>query len=1548
MPPEYDASEIESFLQDALHWASLKPRTHPSSLGSAALPKQRQEHPVKAATVQLIRHGDAAAAVGQVAKSLGKKTHQQLLALHQNDLAQLLNQAALLGKFRIGMPVEPYLTVRQQVQWESEFSHFIEAPIPDAMRWNCLSLMNNVLSAEQPHIQFDLPSHYIYEEQLNAATMTQLLLEAREQCKNGSLLTEYYAPLDALLVMFVQQTPLQRFEHRVWKAAVPLRQGLQDLLTDLSQAVSLRLVGEEEEEEQGEQGEQAGNEESGYWAEREGPPRAGKYRVAVNSNLPPAPSAVYDATPGDLGQDRHVFMGYPANGSVICSQQVENASGNSSSSSNSNTVSVSHDSTCVTLPSGDGRLTWKAGVAEQDGHALRYYSNVTESMVGVDTTFVEVPSDNAEEEVAPTEDGNADKEDQALEEGADGEERVESEGVAEEEKKIRNLQLETASLWITTKSGLHVHCAQDGTVQFVPTPQEEKSPSQEVRRTILPTGHVCRYFADQSVLIYHPNGNISSCSAQGEWKVTANDGTVTTRTPPTPPVAQEMPSSPSTSPEDDEEGDVAQAETADNAAEAAPVATEDAEGGAVMTEGDEADEQTSADCPSSSSDGVQVSSVPGAVTVATMTDPATKIVAHTRSDGTIIVLQRNGARQITFADGTCIARSASEPPQYTITAEGMPHVVLWMQSQGNLHQLDLTELSDGSLVQLKMENQSMELLSSDGLTMLLSTATGQCVVEGSELHPNGRSWSTSTRMVTDDEDAVPSNMWACLGSGDSRRLYTHDAESNSFTVRCSGELQVSSNQNPAALQEKLDALNGPNANRPISREGGALMGRASSAGTQAVGGIQPVSCSHQPLLFAVKEDGSGWRYLSEQQVECFVARMRSNPLATILTEPLKEGDATVSMTFLVRPNSVSAPEVEAPGKLPRFLCANKTTSAASPSASSSLAGAGATNVMTDGPDGVLHFRQLIKHVAPTPTELLELEAALIKYQEWLEQRELYAETLTEEDPRSEEEKQQAASVLEAALKRKRAKAAVMNNTETHAVESYSLMQEEYGGGDQAEQVGLELKEVRPGTHQSGRAHSSRSLKRDPSSSESLGAGASSKNEQPQSDVATLGQTVVNWDSALDGAAVQVAQDEREQTLGAMGALRQQERALDAQAEALATASRLSYFVHNVEAAHFRANLDLPPLDPRKLAKKKQHGGQGGREGRVDSQPAEGIEGIDGSSLPLQSEDVSAAAALSQHGEGGNVGLDALPGSHFQQEGHAQLGENKNNGYSSNHNGDDVVGEDGYGQAEAGSLEGGEVEIQGHLQDDVDMEGYPPEEGEEGDHDHDHDGLSTSVSQKHTLQRRLMPNGQGGSTTQLVRVTHAQAVPNEAYQLVHGKSMRQMSLCTLPAAPGAFQVLPSSAAFGVLPLHCTFRMALQITNINYEVCRFRVKNIASPDIRLIYQPGPLAPGISQLFEAEVTCRQEGPVEELVEIVTPGEIIAIPVAALVVREEEYRERVKVAFQENAQPITNPSARLLARSVRPMKPDVCPPKVGERRISMGRTVEQQQKLLQPVRTP
>jgi hypothetical protein len=129
----------------------------------------------------------------------------------------------------------------------------------------------------------------------------------------------------------------------------------------------------------------------------------------------------------------------------------------------------------------------------------------------------------------------------------------------------------------------------------------------------------------------------------------------------------------------------------------------------------------------------------------------------------------------------------------------MPHVVLWMQSQGSLHQLDLTELSDGSLVQLKMENQSMELLSSDGLTMLLSTATGQCVVEGSELHPNGRSWSTSTRMVTDDEDAVSFNMWACLGSGDSRRLYTQDVESNSFTVRCSGELQVSSNQNPAAL-----------------------------------------------------------------------------------------------------------------------------------------------------------------------------------------------------------------------------------------------------------------------------------------------------------------------------------------------------------------------------------------------------------------------------------------------------------------------------------------------------------------------------------------------------------------------------------------------------------------------------------------------------------------------------------------------------------------------------------------------------------------------------
>jgi hypothetical protein len=52
------------------------------------------------------------------------------------------------------------------------------------------------------------------------------------------------------------------------------------------------------------------------------------------------------------------------------------------------------------------------------------------------------------------------------------------------------------------------------------------------------------------------------------------------------------------------------------------------------------------------------------------------------------------------------------------------------------------------------------------------------------------------------------------------------------------------------------------------------------------------------------------------------------------------------------------------------------------------------------------------------------------------------------------------------------------------------------------------------------------------------------------------------------------------------------------------------------------------------------------------------------------------------------------------------------------------------------------------------------------------------------------------------------------------------------------------------------------------------------VALSHEPGPLARGMSRALTVRITCRSEGVVSEVVQVVLPGEELALPVAARVV--------------------------------------------------------------------
>jgi hypothetical protein len=108
------------------------------------------------------------------------------------------------------------------------------------------------------------------------------------------------------------------------------------------------------------------------------------------------------------------------------------------------------------------------------------------------------------------------------------------------------------------------------------------------------------------------------------------------------------------------------------------------------------------------------------------------------------------------------------------------------------------------------------------------------------------------------------------------------------------------------------------------------------------------------------------------------------------------------------------------------------------------------------------------------------------------------------------------------------------------------------------------------------------------------------------------------------------------------------------------------------------------------------------------------------------------------------------------------------------------------------------------------------------------------------------------------------------------------------APGALAALaPHALRFGTLRAGRSYEADVYLHNLSPGLLRFRGgrahaggKGGANNAVSMSHEAGPLARGMSRALTVRVTCRREGVVSEVVQVVLPGEELALPVAARVV--------------------------------------------------------------------
>lgn len=155
------------------------------------------------------------------------------------------------------------------------------------------------------------------------------------------------------------------------------------------------------------------------------------------------------------------------------------------------------------------------------------------------------------------------------------------------------------------------------------------------------------------------------------------------------------------------------------------------------------------------------------------------------------------------------------------------------------------------------------------------------------------------------------------------------------------------------------------------------------------------------------------------------------------------------------------------------------------------------------------------------------------------------------------------------------------------------------------------------------------------------------------------------------------------------------------------------------------------------------------------------------------------------------------------------------------------------------------------------------------------------------------------------VLHKALMKKQSYKEMIDTQNMMISAYTNDPLKRSLQIIPASLRYGVVKAGEVYEMTVLLKNEDSQLLRFIVRQPPRKDIKILFKPAPIAPGMFTKLTAEICVKNPEKFESEFEVASKTEIFRIPVFVNALSSEEYEK------------INEESVRLHGRSI--LKPTV-----------------------------
>ena len=156
------------------------------------------------------------------------------------------------------------------------------------------------------------------------------------------------------------------------------------------------------------------------------------------------------------------------------------------------------------------------------------------------------------------------------------------------------------------------------------------------------------------------------------------------------------------------------------------------------------------------------------------------------------------------------------------------------------------------------------------------------------------------------------------------------------------------------------------------------------------------------------------------------------------------------------------------------------------------------------------------------------------------------------------------------------------------------------------------------------------------------------------------------------------------------------------------------------------------------------------------------------------------------------------------------------------------------------------------------------------------------------------------------VLYKALMKKQSYKEMIETQNMMISAYTTDPLKRSLQVIPACLRFGVVKVSEIYEMQILLKNEDNQLLRFIIRQPARKDVRVLFKPAPIAPGMFVKLSVEVSLKQPEKVETEFEIATKTEIFKIPVFANAVYQDEYEKINEESLRLHGRNVLKPTVK------------------------------------------